>query len=208
MILSRLWPIPSCCVTSARSEKITFHTRDRKMNSLHCPLNMSYNSCFEILWFESNSILNWFFTLLSSPYFWKCVYLSYFGLYEAKGWIIVRAILTPGSQWGDCLYDWWLKFFSFYALNYYPHGDSLCYTITSCYVRNYLCPLLMPLRLILYILTLLSTFSVLFSRTSPLLLTRRITIKSFLTWRSMILMNDSAEFLPVRRNHMQVTLRV
>ena len=140
------------------------------MNSLHCPLNMSYNSCFEILWFESNSILNWFFTLLSSPYFWKCVYLSYFGLYEAKGWIIVRAILTPGSQWGDCLYDWWLKFFSFYALNYYPHGDSLCYTITSCYVRNYLCPLLMPLRLILYILTLLSTFSMLFSRTSPLVL--------------------------------------
>ena len=31
---------------------------------------------------------------------------------------VVRAILTPGSQWGDCLYDWWLKFFSFYALNY------------------------------------------------------------------------------------------
>lgn len=59
-----------------------------------------------------------FFTLLSSPYFWKCVYLSYFGLYESKGWITVHAILTPGSQWGDCLYDWWLKFFSFYALNY------------------------------------------------------------------------------------------
>ena len=153
------------------------------------------NSCFEILWFESNSILNWFFTLLSSPYFWKCVYLSYFGLYESKGWITVHAILTPGSQWGDCLYDWWLKFFSFYALNYQPHGDSLCYTITSCYVRNYLCPLLMPLRLILYILTLLSTFSMLFSRTSPLVLTIKennnqelpyLTINDFNEWFSRI----------------------